>query len=395
MRVSFLCYLCGLSVGVAAVVSSLSAADPKPATKYDKVRVYVGTYTGKNSKGIYRFDLDLATGKLANKELAAESTSPSFLALHPTDKYLYAVNEIADFDGKKAGAVTAFAIDAKTGNLTKLNQQTSGGDGPCHLIVDRAGKNVLCANYGGGSCEVIPLNDKGELEKPSSFHQHKGKSTDPARQEGPHAHSVNVDPSNHFAIVADLGLDKLFVYKFDVEKGTLTPNDPPAYNAEPGSGPRHFAFHPNGKFAYAINELACTVTALNYDAEKGVLTKTQTISSLPKDTKKDEKYSTAEVQVHPSGKFLYGSNRGHDTIVAYTIDPDSGKLTLIGHQGHGIKTPRGFGIDPTGAYMLVGNQDGNNIVVFRIDQKTGELKETGTVAEIDAPVCFKMVPLPG
>jgi 6-phosphogluconolactonase len=291
--------------------------------------------------------------------------------------------------------VSAFAIDPKTGNLTLLNQQTSGGAGPCHITVDKAGKNVLIANYGGGSAEVLPINDKGGLDKPSCFVQHKGKGSNPSRQEGPHAHSVNLDAANHFAVVADLGLDKLLVYRFDPKTGTITPNDPPAYETEPGAGPRHFTFHPDGKHAYVINELACTVTALDYDAEKGAFKKVQTISTLPKGTKKEDSYSTAEVQVHPSGKFLYGSNRGHNTIAAFAIDPKTGELTPIGHQGKGVKTPRNFGIDPTGTYLLVGNQDGGSIVVFKIDPKSGELMETGNTAEVGAPVCVKFMPLAG
>jgi 6-phosphogluconolactonase len=398
MRVSFMLSVTGLAVGVSCILAALAAASAKPADKDgkpEKLRVYVGTYTRGDSKGIYRFDLDLATGKLSNKELAAQVADPSFLAIHPNHKFLYSVNEIEDAAGKKSGGVSAFAIDPKTGNLTLLNQQTSGGPGPCHITVDKEGKNVLIANYGGGSAEVLPINDKGALDKPSHFVQHKGKGADPGRQAGPHAHSVNLDAANHFAVVADLGLDKLLVYRFDPKKGTITPNDPPAYETEPGAGPRHFTFHPDGKHAYAINELACTVTALDYDADKGVLKKVQTMSTLPKDAKKQDNYSTAEVQVHPNGKFLYGSNRGHNTIATFAIDAKSGELTLVGHQGKGVKTPRGFGIDPTGAFLLVGNQDGGSIVVFRIDPKTGELIETGNSAEVGSPVCVKMIPLPG
>jgi 6-phosphogluconolactonase len=398
MRLSYMPLGCGLFVVAAGLVGVLFAADSKAADKEpkpEKLRVYVGTYTGKDSKGIYRFDLDLATGKLSNKELAGEVASPSFLAIHPSHKFLYSVNEVTDPAGKKGGGVSAFAIDTKTGNLTLLNQQSSGGPGPCHITVDKLGKNVLIANYGGGSAEVLPITDKGDLDKPSSFVQHKGKGLDPRRQEGPHAHSVNLDAGNHFAVVADLGLDKVLVYRFDLKKGTITPNDPPAYETEPGAGPRHFTFHPDGKHAYVINELACTVSALDYDADKGVLKRVQTISTLPKGTKKEDNYSTAEVQVHPNGKFLYGSNRGHDSIAAFAIDAKTGELTLVGHQGKDVKEPRGFGIDPTGTFLLVGNQKANSIVVFRIDPTTGELKETGNIAEVGVPVCVKMIPLPG
>jgi 6-phosphogluconolactonase len=388
----------GLVLGAAVLVSALTA-DAKPAdapTKIEKVRLYVGTYTDTTSKGIYRFDFDCTTGKLSNKALAVESNSPSFLAIHPNQKFLYAANEAAEFGAKKTGAVSAFAIDAKTGDLTLINQQTSGGSAPCHLVVDKAGKNVLVANYGDGVVEVVPIDANGKLGEPSSTHHHAGKSINPGNQEGPHAHSVNLDAANRFAVVADLGVDKLYVYRFDGKRGTLTTNNPhAAFNTEPGDGPRHFAFHPNGKNAYVINEIGMTVTALSYDAEFGTFKKVQSISTLPKDAKKEKNYSTAEVVVHPSGKFLYGSNRGHDSIVAYTIDADTGKLTLIGHQDKGIKEPRNFNIDPTGAFMLVANQNADSIVVFRIDPKTGELKETGTTMEVGKPVCLKMIPLPG
>jgi 6-phosphogluconolactonase len=353
-----------------------------------KLWVYVGTYTKKGSKGIYRFDLNPASGQLTARALAAQTTDPSFLAIHPNQRLLYAVGEL---DGK-TGAISAFAIDAKTGDLTFLNRQSSGGNGPCHLVVDLQGKNVLAANYGGGSVCVLPIQNGGKLGEATAFVQHAGSSVNKERQREPHAHSINLDAANRYAFVADLGLDKVLVYRFDAGKGTLSQNDPPAADIAPGSGPRHFAFHPNGKTAYVISELKNTVTALSYDAEHGVLKTLQSISTLPK-AFKGTSY-TAEVQVHPSGKFLYGSNRGHNSITIFAIDQETGKLKFVGNQGSQIKTPRNFGIDPTGKYLLVANQDSNSIVVFRIDAETGKLAPTGTVVEVPMPVCVKMMAAP-
>jgi 6-phosphogluconolactonase len=376
------CCLCG--------VSTFAWAADAPSGKQ---RVYFGTYTGKSSKGIYRSELDLATGKLSLPTLAAEVASPSFLAIAPNQKFLYAVGELNDVNGKKGGAVNAFAIDAATGDLKLLNQQSSVGPGPCHIVVDRTGKNALVANYGGGSAAVLPIQADGKLGEASSFVQHKGSSINPGNQAGPHAHSINVDAANRFVCVADLGIDKVMVYRLDPDKGTITANDPPAGHVEPGSGPRHFAFHPNGKNAYVINEIKLTVTAFQYDADKGVLTPQQTITTLPEGVTDRKGMSTAEVQVHPSGKFLYGSNRGHNSIAIFSIDSATGKLTAAGHQGQGIKTPRNFGIDPTGNYLLVANQSGDSVIVFRINQSTGQLEPTGSTVEVGAPVCVKFLPL--
>jgi 6-phosphogluconolactonase len=378
--------LCGLFLGV-ALATAAGAADDKPG----KLRVYIGTYTGKNSKGIYLGELDLASGALTVKGLAGEASNPSFLAIHPSQKFLYAVSEIDNFEKKKTGGVSAFAIDPKTGNLTLLNQQPSGGAAPCHLVVDKAGKNVLVANYTGGSVASLPIGEDGKLKEPASVIQHKGSSTDPSRQKEPHAHSINLDAANKFAIAADLGLDKLLVYKFDPDKGTLTPNEPPSAAVAGGSGPRHFTFSPSGKYGYVINEMGNSVTAFSYDADKGTFKEIQTITTLPKDFTKN---STAEVVAHPSGKFLYGSNRGHDSIAIFAIDPDTGKLTAQGQEPTKGKTPRNFAIDPTGAYLLAENQDSGTIVVFRIDPKNGALKQVGEPVSVPAPVCVRFAEMP-
>jgi len=380
-----------------AAVLPLASSDSKAAdqeAKPDKMWVYIGTYTGKGenaSKGIYRYDLDLATGKLSGKTLAAAVSSPSFLAVHPNHQFLYAVNEGGTAETKK-GAITAFAIDPKSGALKMLNEKTSGGDGPCHLTVDAKGRNVLAANYGGGSVTVVPIKADGSLGTPTAFIQHEGHGADKSRQEGPHAHCIVLDAANKYAFAADLGLDKVLVYKFDADKGTLTPNDPPSASTAPAAGPRHFAFHPNGKFAYVINEMNLTITPFEYDAARGALKALKPISTVPEGV--DRKgFSTAEIEVHPSGKFVYGSNRGHHSIAVFAVDQKTGELTLIEHVSKDIKTPRGFSIDPTGTYLIVGNQDGNSLTVFKIDQQTGKLTEVGAPVEVPSPVSVVFVPV--
>ena len=376
-----------LTVGSAVAVGALLAARPAGADEPKTRWVYVGTYTGGESRGIYVCRLDLATGRLSGPELAAEVASPSFLAIHPTGRYLYAVGETGG--GDVSGAVHAFAIEGGGGRLEHLNTQPSGGAGPCHLVVDATGRNVLVANYGGGSVAVLPLGEDGRLAEPSCVIQHHGSSVNPQRQEAPHAHSINLDPHNRFAFAADLGLDQVLVYRFDPHAGTLTPNDPPYAKVAPGAGPRHFAFHPSGKWAYVINELANTVTAFSYDAQQGVLEEIQTISTLPPDFK--EASYTAEVVVHPSGKFLYGSNRGHDSLAIYGIDATSGKLTLVGHEPTGGKTPRNFAAEPSGKYVLAANQGSDSVFVFRVEPHSGRLQRVGDGLKVPTPVCLRFL----
>jgi 6-phosphogluconolactonase len=376
-----------LTLAAAALAATASPPTAGPDGKSGKFWVFVGTYTAKNSKGIYRLQLDAATGKLTDLELAAEVVQPSFLAIHPSQRFLYSVSEYTKGD-KKAGALNAFALDPATGKLAYINQQSSGGGDPCHLVVDRDGQCVLATNYTGGSVCCLPIKKDGSLAEATSFIQLTGKSVNMQRQEGPHSHSINVDAADKFAFVADLGLDKVLVFHLDAKAGMLTPNNPPGVDLEPGAGPRHFAFHPNGKFGYVINELQSTVTAMSYDPAKGVLKKLQTISTLPQEHKGN---STAEVVVHPSGKWLYGSNRGHNSIAIFAIDEKTGELKAVGHQGKDIKTPRNFAIDPTGTWLIVANQDGDSLVVFRVDQKTGELTPTGVRVEVPRPVCVRFV----
>jgi 6-phosphogluconolactonase len=321
--------------------------------------------------------------------LAGQVVNPSFLAIHPNRRFLYAIGEVGQFAGGKGGAVSAFAVDPESGKLTLLNQKSSRGPGPCHVVIDKSGANVLVANYGGGSVACLPIGEDGRLGDATSFIQHKGSSVNRQRQEGPHAHSINLDPANRFAFAPDLGLDKIMIYRLDAAGHLLTPNDPPAATVAPGSGPRHFDFHPNGRFAYAINELASTITAFEYDAERGTLQTIQTVTTLPEGF--EGKSFTADVHVHPSGKFVYGSNRGHDSIAIFAVDSATGKLTPIGCESTQGKTPRNFGIDPTGAYLLAANQDTDNVVVLRIDAATGKLEPTGQSIRVPMPVCVKFL----
>jgi 6-phosphogluconolactonase len=285
--------------------------------------------------------------------------------------------------------VSAYAIDADGGYLKLLNEQSSGGAGPCYVSIDHLGKNLLVANYGSGSVSVMPIKPDGTLGKPTGFVQHQGSSVNPERQKGPHAHSINVSPDNRFAFVADLGIDKIMIYRLDVEKGTMVTNSPPFAQVKPGAGPRHFAFHPNGKYAYVINEIDCTITAFAYDSASGALTEIQTVATLPSGFKGSN--ACAEVIVHPSGKFLYGSNRGHDSIVVYRVDLANGTLTLVEHEIADIKTPRNFNIDPTGKFCLVANQGNDSVVVLRIDQETGALEPSGHKISVPRPVCVRFL----
>jgi 6-phosphogluconolactonase len=341
---------------------------------------YIGTYTkpGK-SKGIYVSKLNTDTGKLGPVELAGEAKSPSFLALSPDGTHLYAAIEAG------GGAVAAFSVKPD-GKLTALNEQSAGGDGTCHVWVDATGKNVLAANYEGGSIAGFRVKDDGSLVERSAFVQFTGTGPDKTRQEKPHGHSIYTDPTNRIVYACDLGTDNVWIFRFDPAKGTLTPSDPPSGKVPPGSGPRHLAIHPNGKFAFANNEMGLSVTAFARNAQTGALTALQTVSTLPEGTPTTG-VSTAECFCHPSGKWLYVSNRGHDTIAVFSIAAD-GKLTRVENAAAQVKVPRGFGIDPTGKWLITGGQDDDKIAVLKIDQETGKLASTGESAAVGAPVCI-------
>jgi 6-phosphogluconolactonase len=353
--------------------------------------VYVGAYTGPNkSKGIHLLNLDMETGACTRVGLAAEASNPSFLAVHPDKRHLYSVNESDPGVAWKGGAVSAFSIATDTGLLTRINQQPSGGNGPCHLAIDPSGRCVVTANYGSGSAAALRIMEDGALTAPVSVMQHHGHSVDPKRQAGPHAHSATVSPDGRFVLIADLGLDRIMIYRLDAAQGTLTPNDPPAGVAPPGAGPRHCVFHPGGRFVYVVNEMGSSVTLFAWNAEKGAMRELQTVSTLPAGLAVANN-TGAEIQAHPNGRFLYASNRGHDSIAIFTIDPATGMLTPAGHEPTGGKTPRGFTVDPTGKFLVAANQNSDNVVVFRIDADSGALKRVSSVEGIGAPVCAKFL----
>jgi 6-phosphogluconolactonase len=355
-----------------------------PSETRGETLVYFGTYTGAKSKGIYVSRLNTESRQLSEPVLAAEAVNPSFLAVHPSGKFLYAVNEVDQMQGEAAGEASAFAIDRATGRLKLLNRSSSKGPGPCYLSLDRSGRNLLLANYGGGSVAVLPVGEDGALGTATSFIRHQG----PAE---PHAHSIDVDAANRFALAADLGLDRIYVYRFDAAKGLLSAGDPPFATVDTKSGPRHLALHPGGKFVYVLNELSLTLTAMRYDAERGTLEAIQTISSLPEGVEVAPEFSGAEVVVHPRGRFLYASNRGHDTIAIFAIDEEAGKLHLLEHVSTEGKTPRGFGIDPTGSYLLAANQDSDTVVVFWIEPGGGRLSPPMQTVMVGSPVAVAFV----
>ncbi len=358
------------------------------------MRVYVGTYTNDKSKseGIYQFTFDPNAGTLSDQTVAAKTTNPSFLAVTPSRKFLYAVNEVGQSNGQKTGTVSAFAIDPKAGTLSLLNTEPSGGADPCYVAVAPTGNIVLVANYTGGSISTLPFGSDGKLGDPTSI-QHQGSGFDRSRQSSPHAHSIDLTPNGQYAVVADLGLDKLMVYHFDAAQGTLKPNIPPSERLGPGAGPRHLAFHPDGRHAYVINEMASTITLFDFDSSRGTFSALETVHTRP-DPKKPNN-ATAEIVVHPSGQFVYGSNRGDNTIAIFSVAPASGRLTPVGYQPTGGKTPRNFAIDPTGQFLLAGNQDSNTITIFRVDMQTGRLNVVGSPVPCPAPVCIRFVALDG
>ena len=350
--------------------------------------VYVGTYTGGGSRGIYRFEMNPASGKSTAPVLAGESENPSFLALHPGGRVLYAVNEVGS--AGDAGSVSAFAIDPVTGALNRIGRQPSGGADPCHLIVDPSGRNLLVANYSSGSVAVLPLDADGRPGPATIVRQHAGSGPNKARQVGPHAHAVLLDAAGRFALSADLGADRIFIDRFDAAAGRLQALQPEAVDLVPGSGPRHLAWHPSGKYLYSINELRSTVTVFRYDSDRGGLEPVQSITTLPPGFAGEN--TAAEVAVSPDGRFLYGTNRGDDTLALFAIEADSGLLAAAGHFPTGGRTPRHFAIDPEGRWLLVANQDSDSIVAFRRDGATGRPTRVGRPVRVPKPVCILFIP---
>lgn len=382
----------GLGIVGALLADSLRGQSFAAQTS-GELLVYVGTYTsGKSrSEGIYICKLNLASGALTALRTVPNVIEPSFLTVDKNRKYLYAVNETVEYAGKKSGAVSAFAINQKTGDLTFLNKQPSDGGAPCHISESNNGKFVLVANYVGGNVAVLPIEKDGKLRAAVDVKQHSGTGANAARQEAAHAHSIILDQQNKFAFVNDLGIDKVLIYRFDERTGKLTANPAQAfYQTKPGAGPRQFKFHPNQRFAFIINELDATISALEYNAQLGTLKEIQTVPTLPADFKGAN--TCADVQIAPNGKFLYGSNRGHDSLVVYKIDEKTGRLEYVEHTATGGKTPRNFAIDPTGKFLLAANQNSDSIVVFSVDPQTGKLNQTNNRAAVPSPVCLQLIP---
>lgn len=360
----------------------------------DKSLVYFGCYTtaASGSKGILKAEFDSGTGNLSVPVLAAESMdSPSFLALSADGRFLYSVGENGSPDHKN-GDVSAFRISLPDGSLTKLNEVSSMGSGPCHVSLDKTGRMAFVANYGSGSVASYAVEKDGKLSPAASFFQHKGPGTDSGRQAAPHGHSMNTSPDNQWAFACDLGLDKVLCYKIDPATGSMTSHG--ETRLPPGTGPRHLAFHPNGKFAFVNGEMLMNVTSLAYDAEKGTLSEVSRASTLPPEDQGKKGLSTAEIAVHPVGKFVYVSNRTHDTIAVFSCDPETGKLALIQNAPAEGRIPRNFRIDPTGRWMIVAHQDSNSAAVFKIDPGTGKLTFTGTKVPAGGAVCVRFLPLP-
>jgi 6-phosphogluconolactonase len=373
-----------------AITTLLAAVLTTSAIAGDTYHVYFGCYTNakSGSKGIHISKFNTTTGDLSEPDLAAETGSPSFLAIHPSKKYLYSVGEMGT-PGQKGGAVSAFSISQPDGKLTLINQVSSVGAGPCHISVDKTGKMAMVANYGGGSVASYSIQDKGGLSEAQTFVQHEGSSVNLKRQAGPHAHSLNTSPDNRFGFACDLGLDKVLIYKLDPATGKMTSHG--HATVAPGSGPRHFAFHPSGKYAFVNNEILMTVTSFAYDAEKGALTEIATVSTLPEADRSKTGLSTAETVAHPNGKFVYVSNRTHDTIAVFSCDPATGKLTLIQNAPAEGEIPRNFNLDPTGKWMIVAHQNSNTAALFKVDQDSGKLSFTGKKIKVGGCVCVRFL----
>lgn len=391
-RVQFLLFLWTFllaTFGSFQIASNAASEHMNSANSY--MLVFFGTYTNGSSKGIYSYKFNTKNGKLTPlSSTDSEIKNPSFLAIHPDGKHLYAVSEVGEVDGKPGGTLWCYSIDSQDGKLTFINKQVTGGSGPCYVSLDRTGKIALVANYDSGSIASFVLNEDGSIAKTASIIQHSGSSIDPDRQSSPHAHSINTSPDNQFALAADLGLDKIQTYKLNSGNGQLEPGVPPFSRTPEGGGPRHLFFHPSGHFVYVCNEMKSSVSAYKYSPENGSMSLIQTITTIPSQMNGN---STAEIQIHPSGKFAYCSNRGHDSIAIFSIDEKSGKLSASGHAKTMGNKPRHFCIDPSGLFIIACNQESNNIVVFKIDKNSGALTQIGDTITLPSPVCVKFLEL--
>lgn len=374
----------GLGV-LGAALAERARAFVRPARATRELSLYMGTYTSGGSEGIYLYRLDLADGSLKHAGTTAGVVNPSYLTLERGRRFLYAVNEVEEFGGAASGAVSAFAVDQRTGALRLLNQRASKGGAPCYVTVAESGRFVLVANYTGGNVVVLPVLGDGSL---GDVKQDEGSGPDRERQKASHAHCIMLDRANRFAYACDLGTDKVMAYRFDSRTGGLQPSTPPSVSMKPGAGPRHLAFHPRGRFVFVLNELDSTVTALALDPARGTLRALQTVSALPPGFTGAN--TGADIHVTPDGKFLYSSNRGHDSLACFAVDARTGELRPVGHTPTEGKTPRNFVIDPTGRFVLVANQKSDAVVTFHLDPRTGALRPTGQTARVPSPVCLKL-----
>jgi 6-phosphogluconolactonase len=381
--------LSALALVLAVAAPSCAPEDSLPAEAAEQgILFLVGTYTRGESRGIYRFRLHPKEGRIEPLGLAADATSPSFLALHPSGRLLYSVNEMGEFQGQPTGAVSAYALDPETGALDLLNQVSSGDRGPCHLAVDPSGRFLLVANYGGGSLSLIPIRGDGSLEDPVRVVRHEGSGAHPQRQQAPHVHCVRFQPGTGLAFVADLGVDRIFRYRLDADSGELSSADPPFLELAPGAGPRHVDFSPDGDALYVAGELDSTITTFRV-APGSEPEKSQTVSTLPPGFA--ESNSTAEIRVSPDGRFVYISNRGHDSIAVFRAAGPRGELEWVAHASTRGRTPRNFNLDPSGRFLIVANQNSDSLAFFRIDPETGELEPVGNPVPAPSPVCVLFV----
>ncbi len=383
-RRNFLKYAgAGLTGIVASGIFPLLRAQDK------ELRLYVGTYTSGDSVGIYQCSFNTGTGQLRLTGETGGINNPSYLAVTPSGDYLYSVNESDDYRDTGGGAVSAFAVDKASGDLTFINQQSSQGGWPCYITTTKSGNTVLTANYKDGTVAVFPTRNDGGLKEASDLEQHQGSGPNSRRQEGPHAHCIVLSPDEKYALSADLGADKIMIYQLRQRRNQLVPADQAFIRTEPGAGPRHLVFHPGGKHVFVINELNATITSYDYNQKSGDLSEIQTVSALPRDF--SDSNTSADIHISPDGRFVYASNRGHDSIVVYQINPADGKMTYVEHENRDISRPRNFVISADGLYVLVANRATNSIVVFQRDADSGKLHHTGMVADVPAPVCLKFV----
>jgi 6-phosphogluconolactonase len=390
------CAAIAAAIGATEMPGALAAARAPAANAADNYLVYVGTYTNSGSKatgskGIYVYRFDAASGEIEPLGLAAESEQPSFLAVDPSGKYLYAANETDTYQGQASGGVSAFSINRTTGMLTFLNEVASRGGAPAHVTVDHTGKYVLVSNYNGGSLAVFPAGPDGKLGEATVFVQHNGSSINKDRQAGPHVHEIVMSPDNRFALSTDLGLDDLFIYPFDAKTGTLG-SQPRVLNMTPGFGPRHMAFSPDGNYLYVISELGSAVTAMAYGSQDGSVSVRQVARLAPLSDPQNKRWA-AEVAIGPSGKYLYASNRGDDFIAVFSIEKPTGMISRSETVPLDGKTPRDFAIDPGGNWLWDANQDSDNIVLYRIDRNNGGLIPSGLTLKVSAPTCVVFVPI--